>query len=150
MARTFLDILWHFMTIYDICSHRITIQSKSQVQPRVGLALRLNCDKMWSNFIHCHKMSKIVESQHHITLNHLLALLDCSICTLVWKDAVKCKVLQHLTASFITRVQMLHSRSSFEWLNVMWCWVMWYDVSLNDSVMVLNVTWCQQMSSDFT
>ena len=134
MARTFLDILWHFMTIYDICSHRITIQSKSQVQPRVGLALRLNCDKMWSNFIDCHKMSKIVESQHHssqhhITLNHLLELLECSICTLVWKDAVKCSVLQHLTASFITQVQMLHSRISFEWLNVMWCWVMWSDVS---------------------
>jgi hypothetical protein len=67
-------------------------------------------------------------TQHHITLNHMHELIECCICTLVRKDAVKCSVLQHLTASFITKVQMLHSRSSFEWLNVMWCWVMWSDV----------------------
>ena len=67
----FYDIIWHYMTIYDICSHLLTIQSKSQVQPLVGLALRLNCDKMWSNVIDFHKMSKIVESQHHSSQHHI-------------------------------------------------------------------------------
>ncbi len=83
-------------------------------------------DIMWRNYISTSSHS----TSHHIK-SHTWATSVLHLC---------------VSEKWLTKVQMLHSRSSFELFNVMWCWVMWSAVSSNDSVMELNVTCCHEMS----